>query len=62
MSSNRPCIRIAVIRNSLLSGAAPKRIQTYRASDLSIPLGGSTYSHAILYHTSLQLASCLKLE
>ncbi|MPC64380.1 hypothetical protein E2C01_058494 [Portunus trituberculatus] len=31
-----------------LSGAAPKRIQTCRARDPSIPLGGSTYSLALL--------------
>ncbi|MPC96316.1 hypothetical protein E2C01_091567 [Portunus trituberculatus] len=44
---NRLHIRIATIWNSLLSGTDPKRIQTYCASDPLIPLGSSTYSHAL---------------
>ncbi|MPC49125.1 hypothetical protein E2C01_042919 [Portunus trituberculatus] len=45
--SNHPRIRITTIQNTLLSGATHKRIQTYRALDPSIPLGGSTYSDAL---------------
>ncbi|MPC31028.1 hypothetical protein E2C01_024303 [Portunus trituberculatus] len=42
---------IARVSGLPLSGAAPKRIQTYRALNPSIPLGGSTYSHALLLYS-----------